>query len=140
MAEERDVLTVTVNNPLCIVHFRHPDFRSCAIMSSHLEKLARTHVKTKFCQFNASQGLWICQKLNIQTLPAVLCFIDGVVKDRVIGFDELGGSDTFSTATLEARLARSKVIAPPDSLNVQAHRSLFGYAPPDKSNDSDDDD
>ena len=28
-------------------------------------------------------------------LPSIVCFINGVAKDRVVGFSELGGVDDF---------------------------------------------
>lgn len=54
------------------------------------------------------------EKLNVRTLPCILCFVDGVAVDRVVGFDELGGKDTFPTSRLAERLVRSGAVkAPP---------------------------
>jgi len=50
------------------------------------------------------------EKLQIKVLPCVVCFVGGVSKDRLIGFEELGNDDEFTTATLELRLAQSGVI------------------------------
>jgi len=50
------------------------------------------------------------EKLNVRTLPCVLCFVDGVAVDRVVGFAELGGKDDFPTAKLEARLIQAGVL------------------------------
>lgn len=59
----------------------------------------------------------------IKVLPCVMCFVDGVLKDRwvylalrlhsgwhllscrLIGFEEIGNDDAFETATLELRLS-----------------------------------
>ena len=82
IAEEREVLTATTEAKKCVVHFYHPDFVSCAIMNQHLEKLAHQHFMTKFVKFSAQKGPWLCQKLKVQTLPAVLSFVDGICKDR----------------------------------------------------------
>lgn len=57
------------------------------------------------------------EKLNIRTLPCILSFIDGVAADRIVGFQELGGKDDFSTSTVENRLLQSQVI-------VQHQRSI----------------
>ena len=43
-------------------------------------------------------------------LPTLCCFIDGVLKDKVVGFDDLGGVDTFKTLTLIRRLVQSKAV------------------------------
>jgi len=65
---------------------------------------------------------FLVEKLGIKVLPCVICFVKGVSKDRhvqqlaahsflffnfacrIIGFEELGNVDSFSTATLELRL------------------------------------
>ncbi len=80
--EEREVLSATTEAKKCVVHFFHPDFLRCNIMNQHLDAIAHQHFQTKFIKFNVEKGPWLCQKLKIQTLPAVLCFIDGIVKDR----------------------------------------------------------
>ena len=49
-------------------------------------------------------------KLGVKVLPCVLCFIDGIVIDRVVGFDDLGNQDTFQTEVLERRLLKAGVI------------------------------
>ena len=43
-------------------------------------------------------------------LPTVVCFIDGVAVDRVVGFEELGGSDEFPTLILTRRLISAGVL------------------------------
>lgn len=50
-------------------------------------------------------------KLGIRVLPAVVLFKDGVSVDRVVGFDQLGGKDDFSTAAIEARLKAAEVVS-----------------------------
>jgi hypothetical protein len=48
-------------------------------------------------------------KLGIKVLPAVVVFKGGVSVDRLVGFQQLGGRDDFSTADLEARLAAAGI-------------------------------
>ena len=43
-------------------------------------------------------------------LPTVICFMDGVAFDRVVGFEELGGTDEFPTLLLARRFAKSGCI------------------------------
>jgi hypothetical protein len=50
-------------------------------------------------------------KLGIRVLPAVVVFKNGVSVDRVVGFDQLGGKDDFSTASLEAKLRAADVVS-----------------------------
>jgi hypothetical protein len=40
----------------------------------------------------------------------MICFIDGVAVDRVVGFEDLGNKDDFPTLVLSRRLIRAGVI------------------------------
>lgn len=53
---------------------------------------------------------FLVAKLKVQVLPCVLAFIDGVNKDRILGFEGLGRGDNFQTQHLEARLLASGVL------------------------------
>lgn len=43
--------------------------------------------------------------MKIQVLPCLACIVDSLVVDKLIGFDDLGGTDQFTTKQLEDRLA-----------------------------------
>ena len=43
-------------------------------------------------------------------LPTIIMFIDGIVADRITGFDELGGADDFPTINLVRRLVNGGVL------------------------------
>ena len=45
-------------------------------------------------------------------LPTIILFVNGVAVDRVVGFDELGGSDEFPTMALIRRLITGGVLLP----------------------------
>ena len=65
------------------------------------------------------------ERLEVKVLPCVICFVHGVTKDRyvciyvtrlivsnsirLIGFEELGNDDSFTTSALELRLSQSGV-------------------------------
>lgn len=50
---------------------------------------------------------FLVEKLGIKVLPELVAFgRRAQVKDRIIGFEDLGNSDNFSTKTLEWRLAQ----------------------------------
>ena len=40
-------------------------------------------------------------------LPTILCFVDGIALDRVVGFADLGNRDDFPRLALTRRLIRS---------------------------------
>ena len=44
--------------------------------------------------------------MDLQVLPVICCLVDGIVREKLIGFDELGKTHDFSTETLETRLIK----------------------------------
>lgn len=42
--------------------------------------------------------------MKIQILPCLICIVDTLVVDRLVGFEDLGGTDQFTTKLLEERL------------------------------------
>jgi len=57
-------------------------------------------------------------KLQIRVLPTVILFVDGVAKDRIVGFQELGGKDEFETIILEERISKSGCIPKPPKVST----------------------
>lgn len=45
-------------------------------------------------------------------LPCVIMFHDGVARDRIAGFDDLGGTRDFETSALEGLMLKDGVIKP----------------------------
>ncbi len=169
--DEKELFDITTSQPRVVCHFFHPDFRRCAIIQKHLEQLAgsmlalahshtRTrahthtfagaHFTTKFVKVEAEKAPFLTTKLNVVVLPTIIIFIDGIAKDRVVGFDDLGNTDTFKTsllevcrgvrvcvfapvsvcsrANLQARLARSKVLTLETTVIPASQRKVLGFA------------
>jgi thioredoxin-like negative regulator of GroEL len=76
----------------------------------HLKAIAKQHIETMFVFINAEKTPFFITKLQIQVLPTIIMFEDGVAVDRVIGFEDLGGEDEFETIVLTRRLVKSKII------------------------------
>eukprot|EP00808_Paulinella_micropora_P022978 g15073.t1 len=93
-----------------ICHFYRNSNRHCKILDQHLEKLAAGHLETRFIKIDAEKAVYLSQHLNIVLLPTILMTKDNITEDRVEGFDELGGTDTFSTEELARRLAKKNMI------------------------------
>ncbi|KAF5344087.1 hypothetical protein D9758_008836 [Tetrapyrgos nigripes] len=108
--DEKEVIRITARERRCVVHFYHTNFKRCEIMDKHLAKLAPKYFNTRFFRVFVENVPWLVEKLAIKVLPCVICFMDGVTKDRLVGFEELGNSDAFGTATLELRLGVCGVI------------------------------
>ncbi|RGB28929.1 thioredoxin-like protein [Rhizophagus diaphanus] len=136
-ANEKEILKITTNAKLCVVHFFHKEFRRCQIMDKHLLEIARRHFKTKFVKINVENAPFLVEKLHIQVLPCVIAFVDGISVDRIVGFEELGNTDDFTAAILEFRLSQSGVIPKQESTKKEERKSILGFA---EGNDDDDDD
>lgn len=95
-----------------VVHFFHKDFQRCKIMDKHLKLLCQEYPQTQFLALNAEKTPFFVQKLAIRSLPTLCFFIDGVMRDKLLGFDGLSG-DEFLTIELARRMAQAGVIPDP---------------------------
>ncbi|KAJ0893578.1 putative Thioredoxin-like superfamily [Helianthus annuus] len=117
---EGDFLGEVTNSEKVICHFYHREFYRCKIMDKHLKALAPNHLDAKFIKIDAEYGFTVfnCRaefpilvtKLGIKTLPCVILFRKGIAGDRLVGFQDLGGKDDFSTRRLEALLIKKGII------------------------------
>ncbi|KAH7887642.1 thioredoxin-like protein [Phlebopus sp. FC_14] len=125
IANEKEAIRISASESRCVIHFYHRNFKRCEIMDKHLAKLAPRYFATRFIRVFVENVPWLVERLAIKVLPCVMCFIDGVSKDRLIGFEELGNNDAFETAVLELRLSQSGVLQKTDksfqmTYNVQS--------------------
>ncbi|EOA14573.1 hypothetical protein CARUB_v10027815mg, partial [Capsella rubella] len=103
---EGDFLGEVTRSDKVICHFYHKEFYRCKIMDKHLKTLAPRHVDTKFIKMDAENAPFFVTKLAIKTLPCVILFSKGIAMDRLVGFQDLGAKDDFSTTKLENLLVR----------------------------------
>ena len=76
-----------------------------------IQALAPKHFDTRFLCINVENAPFLVTKLKIQVLPCVLAFVDGVSKDRIIGFEGIGYKpDSFTLQELEARFLQARVL------------------------------
>lgn len=109
--DEKELMDITTSTKLCVVHFMKPDFNRCQIMDEKLRVLAEKQFDTRFVSINVENAPFLVVKLEIQVLPCVIAFIDGVGKDRIIGFEGIGyKQDTFTAVELESRLLSCGVL------------------------------
>ena len=88
-----------------VCHFYHPDFERCRILDNHLARIAYKHLETLFIKINATTCPFLVQKLKLKVLPVIYYFENGVAKDTLVGFEELGGEDGFGEHELSRRLS-----------------------------------
>ena len=79
-------------------------------MDTHLREIAKSHGETIFARIDSEKAPFFVVKLAIKTLPTVLMFKDGVVQDRIIGFEEVAESLDFDTQMLTRRLVKSHCV------------------------------
>ncbi|MES1907737.1 MAG: hypothetical protein MHM6MM_000795 [Cercozoa sp. M6MM] len=108
--EQDEFLKAVTDADRCVVHFFHREFARCRIMDERLREIAPRQLKTRFVRMDADSSPFFVAKLAIRTLPTLVCFVDGLAVDRVVGFGELGGTDDFSATTLENRLLKAGVV------------------------------
>lgn len=136
ISNEKDLIQFSSAESRVAIHFYHPKFQRCALLDRHLAVLARLHPTTLFVKTNVLTAPFLVQKLKITVLPCLVTFRDGVSKDKIVGFEELGNSDKFSTGALEWRLGQSGIIDPRenrkpilgfnDSVNDNVGRDVVG--------------
>ena len=84
-----------------VVHFSRGTTWRCGIIDKHIGKLVKKHVETKFVKVDAEKSPYLVEKLHIWMLPTLVLIIDGKTDHSVVGFDEYGGNDDFTTETFE---------------------------------------
>ncbi|XP_013404912.1 thioredoxin domain-containing protein 9 [Lingula anatina] len=116
-----------------VCHFYRDSTFRCKIVDKHLEILAAKHIETKFIKIDAEKCKFLVERLRIVVIPTICLAKDGKTVDYVVGFDDLGGTDEFSTEVLEWRIARADVINysgdllhPPGSEDRKKGRSVLG--------------
>merc|ERR1719199_2066756 len=119
--EEKKFLEEVTTTKHVVCHFFHEDFMRCKVVDKHLN--------TKFIKVNATNAPFFVTKLQIQVLPCIIMFRNGIAVDRIVGFEELGGTDDFSQLALERRLADKGVIEyKRDDLDSDEEEEMKGRA------------
>jgi hypothetical protein len=72
-------------------------------------------------------------------LPTIVCFIDGIAVDRLVGFEDLGTSDDFPTIVMTKRLIRSGVIKALSNLEKGRMKIKKGGKQANESNSEEED-
>eukprot|EP00238_Polyblepharides_amylifera_P000895 CAMPEP_0196571340 /NCGR_PEP_ID=MMETSP1081-20130531/1518_1 /TAXON_ID=36882 /ORGANISM="Pyramimonas amylifera, Strain CCMP720" /LENGTH=234 /DNA_ID=CAMNT_0041888241 /DNA_START=120 /DNA_END=824 /DNA_ORIENTATION=+ len=108
--QEQEFLVEVTTTELVVCHFYHHEFERCRILDKHLGVIASKYFETKFIKIHAPDAPFFVHKLDVQVLPCVIMFRNGIAFDRVVGFEELRGRDDFKTSILENRLMLAGVL------------------------------
>merc|ERR1712151_703496 len=115
---DKDFFDEAKGSKKLVCHFYRNTTMRCKILDEHLKVLAKQHVETKFLKLDVDKCDWIVGRLNIRIIPTLAFVLDGKTKDYMRGFDDVGGTDDFSTEMLEWRLGLAKVINYKGDLNT----------------------
>lgn len=122
-----------------VLHCYRSSTMRCAIVDKHLDLLADKHIEAKFCRLDVEKAPSLCERLRICEYPTIILCKNSVKSvECIVGFDELGGVDDFSTEMMEWRIAKAGVInydgdlnSPPDSAagndEKPKHRSFITH-------------
>lgn len=107
----KEFFDATKESERMVVHFHRPSTRSCDVFHSHLEKLAQTHLETKFVKINVDQcaedgamgsgASYLVDKLGIVVMPTLVIIKNRKAIHHIRGFGEVGDTEDFSTEALE---------------------------------------
>ncbi|KAG7579692.1 Thioredoxin-like superfamily [Arabidopsis thaliana x Arabidopsis arenosa] len=106
---EKDFFSVVKASERVVCHFYRENW-PCKVMDKHMSILAKQHIETRFVKIQAEKSPFLAERLKIVVLPTLALIKNTKVDDYVVGFNELGGKDDFSTEDLEERIARAQVI------------------------------
>ncbi|KAK4747824.1 hypothetical protein SAY87_014410 [Trapa incisa] len=106
---EKEFFSVVKASDRVVCHF-YRDNWPCKVMDKHLSILAKQHIETRFVKIHAEKSPFLAERLKIIVLPTLALVKNAKVDDYVVGFDELGRTDEFTTEELEERLAKAQVI------------------------------
>jgi hypothetical protein len=60
--------------------------------------------QTRFLKVNAERAPFLCERLRIWMMPTIVLVKSGVTEHSIVGFDELGSTDDFTTEAMETVL------------------------------------
>ncbi|XP_074275485.1 thioredoxin domain-containing protein 9 homolog [Silene latifolia] len=106
---EKEFFSVVKASERVVCHFYRENW-PCKVMDKHLSILAKQHIETRFVKIQAEKSPFLAEKLKIVVLPTLALIKNAKVENYVVGFDELGGKDDFSTEDLEEILGKYQVI------------------------------
>lgn len=140
LMSEKEFFAAAKSSDRVVCHFYRENW-PCKVMDKHLALLASQHIETRFVKIHAEKSPFLTERLKIVVLPTLALVKNTKVEDYVVGFDELGRSDEFTTEELEERLAKSNMLTLDGEGSMQrakAKKSSVRRGGVDAGSDSDD--
>lgn len=95
-----------------IVHFMRRSTPRCQVIERHLRLLAKDHFETRFCYVDCERIPSLPERFNVMMLPTLMLVEKQNTFHSIIGFDEFGGTDDFTTEDVGHVLAHCGMINP----------------------------
>ncbi|KAI5059239.1 hypothetical protein GOP47_0025558 [Adiantum capillus-veneris] len=118
LLSEKDFFATAKSSEKVVCHFYRENW-PCKVMDKHMALLATKHIETRFVKINAEKSPFLTERLKIVVLPTLALIKNTKVDDYLVGFDELGGTDEFTTEELEERLAKSSMLTLDGEMSMQ---------------------
>lgn len=119
LLSEKDFFAEIKGEERAVCHFYRENW-PCKVMDKHIALLTKRHIETKFMKINAEKSPFLTERLKIWMLPTLALIKHEKTVDYVVGFDDLGGKDDFTTEQLEDRLAAVDMCKPGEHVRAAA--------------------
>jgi len=103
-----EFLPLVTGSARCVVHFYHRQFERCQVVDARLRTLAPLHPEARFARIDAEKAPFFVERLAVKVLPTIVCFEDGKVIGRKVGFN--GETEAEVLFDIESELERVGVI------------------------------
>ncbi|KAF8285513.1 ATP binding protein-like protein [Trypanosoma cruzi cruzi] len=100
MADPKDFFNAVEQSERVVLHFMRRSTLRCSILERHLRAIASKHFETRFCYVDVERLPALAERFNVMMLPTLMLIENKKTFHSIIGFDEFGGTDDFSTHTV----------------------------------------
>eukprot|EP00758_Cryptobia_borreli_P012765 Tbor_TRINITY_DN5773_c3_g1::TRINITY_DN5773_c3_g1_i1::g.20524::m.20524 len=101
LTDPKDFFKWIQSSERLICHFGRPATHRSAILDKHFGILSQKHVETRFIYIDVERYPALASTYNVVMLPHVMLIEGQKTFHSIIGFDEFGGRDDFSTEKCE---------------------------------------
>jgi thioredoxin-like negative regulator of GroEL len=115
--DTKDFFNLCKKSQRVVAHFYRGVTPRCEIVDAHFERLAATHIETRFIKVDVEKNPFLVERLKVIVMPTIVLIKDGKTEHSIKGFDEFGGTDDFSTNDVAYVLSQHGV------LNFEVDRS-----------------
>jgi hypothetical protein len=93
-----------------VCHFGRSSTERSKVIDKHLRALAPVHFETFFCYVDVEKLYMLAEQFRVVMLPTIMLIEKGNTFHSIIGLDEFGGRDDFSTEKFCSVLAHYGMI------------------------------